>query len=191
MVPVFKLLSRCAHIICTILLFALSIAPLFSPPEASSATNGKPGFVLYFGGGTVVVNPSRISMILVVVMIVSGLYNAHTMKVGTTLAHSIRDRVSWRMHVYFLKGMMLLSLSPLLEYGIEWFSERNGGAKAFTDLEKKQTAALTRAYVILLMAGVGSYSKIIRENSIQKHNEAQQKKEKDNSPTAAGAKKHE
>lgn len=160
-----KLLSRCTHVTCTILLFTLIVAPFFSPPDVSK-TYPAGSVLLHFGDVVAVTNPARLSMILVVAIVVSGLYNAHALGVAKTLAHSANDRLRWRMQVYFMKPMLLLSLSPVLEKAVDAFSARVEGGMA-PEIQR-QTCAVTRAFVVLLLAGLGSYCKTFREDSIRR-----------------------
>lgn len=163
-----KLLSRCTHITSTMLLFAITMAPLFSPPEMTEKY--PPGSILiHFGDMVAVTNPGKISMFLTVALVLSGLYNAHAFNVGKSLAHSMPDRVRWRLQIYFMKSVFVLSMSPLLEKALDVFATGVDGD--MSPLIRRQTCALTRAFVVLLLAGIGSYSKAIREDSIRKEAE--------------------
>lgn len=63
----------------------------------------------------------------------------------------------------------MISMSPLLEYSLKQYTAvGSGGSAALSEDDIRQTAALTRAYIVLLLAGVGSYSKVFREDSIAK-----------------------
>eukprot|EP00331_Platyophrya_macrostoma_P001989 CAMPEP_0176426632 /NCGR_PEP_ID=MMETSP0127-20121128/12059_1 /TAXON_ID=938130 /ORGANISM="Platyophrya macrostoma, Strain WH" /LENGTH=150 /DNA_ID=CAMNT_0017807939 /DNA_START=124 /DNA_END=576 /DNA_ORIENTATION=+ len=125
--------------------------------------------VIHFGDMVAVSNPGKVSMILLVALILSGLFNAHTFNVGKTLAHSLPDRVRWRMQIYFMKFFFVILMSPLLEKSLDLFASGVDGG--MTKEMKRQTCALTRAFVVLLLAGIGSYSKVFREDSIRREAE--------------------
>jgi hypothetical protein len=172
MVSIATLLSRCLHVTCATLLFAVTIAPLFAPSASQLAPGALPpqtppgALLLFFQGSTIAAHPGRVSMLLVAVMFVTGIVNAHRLKVGVTLAHDRQDRLRWRMNIYFLKTALMISLSPLLEYCLKTFSTTSSTLLSEEDV--RHTAAVTRAYIVLLLAGVGSYSKVFREESIER-----------------------
>lgn len=180
MVSIVTLLSRCLHVTCATLLFFVTVAPLFAPsasqlvPGVLPAQTPPGAILLFFQGSTIAANPGRVSMLLAAVMLVTGLFNAHRLKVGVSLAHDRHDRLRWRMHIYFLKTALLISLSPLLEYSLRRFHDSSSSSTEGAPLSEedvRHTAAVTRAYIVLLLAGVGSYAKVFREESIARGKE--------------------
>ena len=158
---VLRLLSRVTHISCAMLMLLLAASPLLSKPDKDGVFS-----VHISNTSSVPVNSARIGIALFVLSILSGLFNAHSFKVSETIPDR-QTRLRWRMHIYFLKFMMVLSMTPLLEKALDMYFDKMG-LSATSAADKRQTAAVTRCYVTLMLAAIGSYCKLIREDSAKK-----------------------
>ena len=153
-----RLATRVTHITCAMVMLLLCASPLLSKPDKDGA------FQIHISStSSVPVNSARLGMILFVLSVLSGLLNSHLLKVSETIPDR-NTRLRWRTHIYFLKGMMSLSLSPVLEVLLEMFYN-TAGLKGVSPADKRATAAVTRCYVTLMLAAVGSYCKVMREDA--------------------------
>jgi hypothetical protein len=155
---IIRLLSRITHICCAMIMLLLAASPLLSKPDKDGVIS-----VHISNNTSVPLNTAKLGMILFVLSVLSGLLNSHFFNVGTTIPDKA-TRLRWRMHIYFLKGMMTLSLSPLLEVLLDYYFEKAGLTKV-SAADKRQTAAVTRCYVTLMLAAIGSYCKLLREDA--------------------------
>jgi len=142
------------------LLCVISVAPLLSEESQKGV------LTLHFVAGDnnnakVHISTGNMSMILMGLLILSGLYNAHSLKISKTVADPV-VRLRWRAHVYFVKVVLLVLMSPVLEMLTNWFFE----GKKVSPAEVRFTAVTVRAYLVLIAAGVGSYCKVLREDGI-------------------------
>jgi hypothetical protein len=142
------------------LMLLLCACPLLSKPDKDGVFR-----VHVSDNSTVSLNTAKIGMALFGLSLLSGLLNSHFFSVSTTIPDRA-TRLRWRMHIYFLKGMMTLALTPLLEKLLDFYFETSGMKIAAQ--EKRQTAAVTRCYITLLLAAIGSYCKLIREDAAAK-----------------------
>ena len=146
-------------------MFAVAAAPLFSQPSSDKADSGY--VPVYLPNVHARSHLGTISMVLTVAIVISGLYNAHRIKIGEALKSSFRERVQWRMYVYFMKGLLLIGMSPILEWALDRYTAAmSTNGKPITAADRRQTAALARTYMVMLAAMMGCYAKIYREKAI-------------------------